>query len=182
MYGYVRIYVDVDSNKNIDWDSVGHYDLQIGDSNYTFDGRTYKYPVFAFGGNEGGQGYVKVFNRDDVEDVYPGKKCLLMTDDFEITDSDVNNFITKLKATINTSAETDGGAYYKYKVTSGAFQTYTEKTTNCFAAVAYWAKWLGYNTPMNILEDANGDNTKYYTPVTYAEYKDHWTNRGYIGF
>lgn len=184
MYGYVRIYVDVDSDEKPIPGKHGHYDLQIGKKNYTFDGIGFEYPVFSYGPDLNGNGCLLVFNRDDVEYVYPDVKQRLMTDDFNIDDTDVDNFVGKLVKTIDLSQRlylSDLRAY-AYPVTNSDFKKYDLGNANCFMAVAQWAKWLGYNKPMEILEDAQGDSREYYAYNTYMDYKDYWTDRGLIGF
>lgn len=190
MQAHVRILVEVDSEGTILEEKSGHYDLIIDDENVRFDQyitRTFDYPVFSYGpdATAAQRGALTVFDSVDSERHYAGKMYQVWTDDFTVTADDVANFHEHILSTIDITDSSkkvylaDKNAW-AYMVTHEDFDQYDYENANCFMAVATWAKWLGYDVPMNVLNDAR-DNEDYFAWRMLAEYQEHWTYRGEIG-
>ena len=168
---YVRIYVPCEKDHQL-IQGLGHYDMHF--HGLSFDG--YTDPVFSYGGDNGKQGYLSVFDRDETAQRFSNKTFLLMTDMFTATTAEVKACVDRIMSYTGSRQTFTVG--YRYPVTSGVFKTYTEVKYNCFAATATWADWLGYGKLLSIYESAssNTDDSAY---NMYMQYKSYWTNRGY---
>lgn len=185
----VQILVEVDAEGKIirENDVTGHYQLEIVDnhSDSQFNGKVagidYVNPVFSYGGKDGEQGYLSVFNSADHALVRPNKKYKLYSIDFQASNSAVNEFKPGLFLDFCNPFEPEFEPYFtKYEVTTGIFKTYTLREVNCFRAVAVWSQFLGNDTLWNIYEQNDTSNTypDYIAWKMFDQYGDSWDYRG----
>lgn len=173
----IRIYVTCDANGNPLPSELGHFDLQF-DGQYTIDGHTYTNPVISYGHTDGTAGRIRIFSAGRTATVFSGWKFKAYT--FSFSSNNVSSVIAQIMGYLNAGH----GAYltsdaYQYNVTSGPFVTYDVTTTNCFAATAIFASWLGYNTLRQIYNDAGSNYQSYSAYNMWRQHGHAWEYHGF---
>lgn len=175
----IRIYVTCDANGNPIPSELGHFDLQF-DGNYTIDGRAFTNPVFSYVPDSANRGLIKVFNAARTATVFADQRFKAYT--FSFSANNVTDVIARIGSYLNAGH----GAYitsnaYQYNVISGPFVTYDLSSTNCFAATATFASWLGYNTLRQIYNDAGTNYQSYSAYNMWRQYGGAWEYHGFYG-
>ena len=184
---HVRIYVECDSKKNpiptnpnSKTAELGHFDIQFDYSSKKILGHTYKNPVLSYGGTDGSQGYVRIFNASQTGTVFAGKKFKAYTYDYTASETAVDTCINNIVSMLDASSEDSiANNAYVYNVTSGPFVTYTLKNHNCFHATAIFANATGYSTLLGIYEKYTTKYKEYSAYRMQQLYKKYWSDHGY---
>lgn len=160
---YVRILVPTGNNTG--W---GHYDLYIP-GKVTIKGTTLSDAVFSYKADS----KLYCFPESDTNNVY--KESELGTFDmwrFAFEFDSTTTFENGMNSAIATYKKLEGTNIVVSTINStNVFSNYSLEKINSFCAVAYWCKWLGYSTLINIYNNAHAGKLAYkrYLPIALKE-------------
>ena len=155
-YVYVRVRCPVENDFQ---KKIGHYDLYI-DKDVDFsrqagkEGFTISHPLLTYG--DGNDNYVKITTQDNADQKIDGFEYYKWQ--FYVSDeSKIDYLVQKLSETasndktVNNDSPAERSICYR---PSNGFKNYSKEEHNCFAAVAGFMGYLGFDALTDIIDKA----------------------------